>query len=92
MKMVELTTTKETVCKFISAAMFRINGSYTADVDWQAVYEHVEFLSILEKQEIPYVVLRGTAAAMYYPNPMLREMGGVDVYVPYRYHAELIVN
>ena len=36
--------------------------------------------------------LRGTAAAMYYPNPMLREMGGVDVHVPYRYHAELIVN
>ena len=52
-------------------------------------YEQAEFLSILEKQEIPYVVLKGTAAAMYYPNPMLRGMGDVDVYVPYRYHAEL---
>ena len=52
-------------------------------------YEQAEFLSILEKQEVPYVVLKGTAAAMYYPNPMLRGMGDVDVYVPYRYHAEL---
>ena len=52
-------------------------------------YEQAEFLSILEKYEIPYVILKGTAAAMYYPNPMLRGMGDVDVYVPYRYHAEL---
>ena len=48
-----------------------------------------DFLQILEAGNIPYVILKGTAAAMYYPNPMLREMGDVDVYVPERFHEKV---
>lgn len=51
--------------------------------------EQEDFLRILEAAEIPYVILKGTAAALYYPNPFLRGMGDVDVYVPDKYHSEL---
>ena len=51
--------------------------------------EQEEFLKILETAEIPYVILKGTAAAMYYPNPFLRGMGDVDVYVPQAFHEEV---
>ena len=31
---------------------------------------------------VPYVILKGTAAAVYYPNPSQRTMGDVDFIVP----------
>ena len=52
-------------------------------------YEQGELLSLFEKAGIPYVILKGTAAAMYYPNPMLRGMGDIDVYIPLPYHEEV---
>lgn len=51
--------------------------------------EQDDFLKILEKADIPYVVLKGTAAAMYYPNPFLRGMGDVDVYIPECFHEKV---
>ncbi len=51
--------------------------------------EQGSFLRILEEAEIPYVVLKGTAAAMYYPNPLLRAMGDVDVYIPDQFHEKV---
>ena len=51
-------------------------------------HEQGAFLRILENANIPYVVLKGTSAAMYYPNPLLRGMGDVDVYVPEHFHEE----
>lgn len=46
------------------------------------------FYGILEEQEsikkaltVPYVVLKGTAAAMNYPKPELRAMGDIDIIV-----------
>lgn len=39
------------------------------------------FAEEMEKREIPVVVLKGMAFAMYYPNPLLRECGDLDCYM-----------
>ena len=40
-----------------------------------------EVLSALEKEGIPIIVLKGTAAAQYYPVPQYRVMGDIDLLV-----------
>ena len=41
-----------------------------------------QLVNLLEQAGIPMVILKGTAAAMHYPEPFLREMGDVDFLVP----------
>ena len=36
---------------------------------------------LFENNNIPLVILKGTAAAMYYPKPQLRTMGDIDFLV-----------
>lgn len=38
-------------------------------------------VDLLSKAEIPCVILKGLAAAMYYPDPMLRQLGDIDLIV-----------
>ena len=40
--------------------------------------EHAQLHKILSDADIPYVILKGSASASYYPDPMLRSMGDVD--------------
>ena len=40
-----------------------------------------QLLELLDKHDIPCVILKGAAAAMYYPHPSLRAMGDVDFLV-----------
>lgn len=40
----------------------------------------VELSSILSNKEIPFVVLKGFACGRYYPNPMHRSCGDIDIY------------
>lgn len=40
--------------------------------------EHSELHELMTANEIPYVVMKGFASAMYYPEPSLRSMGDVD--------------
>ena len=40
-----------------------------------------QLLQLLEENRIPCVILKGAAAAMYYPHPSLRSMGDVDFLV-----------
>lgn len=40
-----------------------------------------QLLDLLEQNDIPCVILKGSAAAMAYPNPTLRSMGDVDFLV-----------
>lgn len=40
-----------------------------------------ELVALLKAENIPFAILKGTAAAMYYPDPSLRIMGDVDVFV-----------
>lgn len=44
-------------------------------------FEHAELHELLEKHNIPYVILKGAASAAYYPDPSLRSMGDVDFLV-----------
>lgn len=41
-----------------------------------------QLVNLLEQARIPLVILKGTAAAMYYPEPFLRAMGDIDILVP----------
>ena len=62
--------------------------------EWRGRASHItaHFVRILHQQEqlyklfknngIPMVVLKGTAAAFYYPNPSQRTMGDIDFIVP----------
>ncbi len=45
-------------------------------------FAQAELTDLLEKAGVPYVILKGTSAAMYYPEPLLRVMGDVDIFVP----------
>lgn len=40
-----------------------------------------EFAEAMKKSEIPVVVLKGLAFALYYPNPLHRECGDLDCYM-----------
>ena len=63
-------------------------------IEWKKKASHItaHFVRILHYQEqlygilrdngIPMVILKGTAAAVYYPNPSLRSMGDIDYLVP----------
>jgi hypothetical protein len=44
-------------------------------------YDHVELHQCMEAAGIPYVVMKGSASAAWYPQPMLRMMGDVDFLV-----------
>lgn len=41
-----------------------------------------ELIQLFESAGIPLVILKGTAAAIYYPNPIHRTMGDIDYLVP----------
>lgn len=45
------------------------------------MYAQQQLLELLEQHGIPCVILKGAAAAMYYPHPSLRTMGDVDYLV-----------
>ena len=47
----------------------------------RALYEQTEIVSILKDAKIPFVIIKGTSAAIYYPNPSTRTMGDVDILV-----------
>ena len=48
----------------------------------QLLHEQKEMCSLLYNEEIPFCILKGTAAAIYYPMPLLRNMGDIDFWVP----------
>lgn len=44
-------------------------------------YEHAEAHRMMMKADIPYVILKGSVSASYYPEPLFRTMGDVDLLV-----------
>lgn len=46
------------------------------------LYEQNQLLQLFKEHQIPCVILKGCAAAVYYPKPYLRSMGDVDFLVP----------
>ena len=52
----------------------------------QVLFEQNKLVKLLNDNKIPYIILKGTAAAVYYPTPKLRMMGDIDFMVdPDRY-------
>ena len=47
----------------------------------QMIYEQNALVKLLNDNGIPFVILKGTAASAYYPNPTLRTFGDIDVYI-----------
>ena len=48
----------------------------------QHLHEQYEVVKLLERHDIPSAILKGSAAAIYYPQPCLRTMGDIDIIVP----------
>ena len=46
------------------------------------LFEQEKLIKLLDANNIPFVILKGSAAAQYYPKPYLRAMGDVDFLVP----------
>lgn len=57
----------------------QLNGTLARNI--QVNYEHTHIHSIMREEGIPYVILKGFAAALYYPDPLMRAMGDVDFLV-----------
>lgn len=49
-----------------------------------------QLVNLFEKAGIPLVILKGTAAAVYYPEPARRAMGDVDFLVPQDHFEEAV--
>lgn len=49
---------------------------------YHLLHDQDELLTLLKENGIPTVILKGMAAAVYYPSPEMRSMGDVDFLVP----------
>lgn len=49
------------------------------------IYEQNSLVRLFKENNIPFVILKGTAAAIYYPNPSLRTFGDIDLYISEEY-------
>ena len=49
------------------------------------LYEQNSLYKLFKDNNIPFAILKGTAAAIYYPNPSLRIFGDVDLYISEEY-------
>ncbi len=47
----------------------------------QMIYTQNLIVNLLNDNNIPFVILKGTAAAIYYPQPLLRTFGDIDLYI-----------
>ena len=76
----------------LSIAISAAPAEYQSKYQSRAGFDVAHFIRILHFQSalcelfqangIPMVILKGTAAAIYYPNPMQRTMGDIDFLVP----------
>ena len=47
----------------------------------QMMHEQNSLVNLFKRSDIPVVILKGTAAAIYYPVPSLRTYGDIDLYI-----------
>ena len=64
------------------ATIWKLNSIQEISHGVQLLEAQSELTTMLEENHIYYTVLKGTAAAIYYPEPILRSMGDVDFWVP----------
>lgn len=51
-------------------------------------YELKGFVEFLNSNDIPYFAVKGQVAAQWYNNPLLRQSGDIDIYVPHDYFGK----
>ena len=51
-------------------------------------FEHTRIHQLMTDAGIPYVILKGMASVLYYPDPFMRLMGDVDFLVPAEYQEK----
>lgn len=59
----------------------------------QMLYEQKTLVNLFKDNSIPFVIIKGTAAAQYFPHPSLRAFGDIDFYVSktYFYQAKSLL-
>lgn len=59
-----------------------LSTCYSQQAQWiRLMTEQTRLVNILNKYQIPFVIIKGSAAGMYYPYPYLRAAGDVDFLV-----------
>ena len=61
----------------------------TAKFIWM-IREQTEAVDILESADIPVVVIKGTTAGVYYPQPQLRSYGDIDLLVQPEHYCDAV--
>ncbi|MCD8119227.1 MAG: nucleotidyltransferase family protein [Lachnospiraceae bacterium] len=56
----------------------------------QLLREQQQVIQLLTEAKIPCVILKGSSAAIYYPNPALRTMGDIDILVKPEQQMEVV--
>ena len=51
----------------------------------QMLYEQNYLVGLFMTNHIPFVIIKGTAAAIYFPSPSMRTFGDIDIYVSEEY-------
>lgn len=67
----------------LSAIRKKLNESLTSSLKVNKA--HARLHKILNEAHIPYVIIKGYSAALYYKDPLLRSMGDVDFLVSEKY-------
>ena len=57
----------------------------------QMIYAQNSLVKLLTENSIPFIILKGTAASIYYPTPLLRTFGDIDFYVAEE-HVDQVIN
>ncbi len=72
----------------INAAPLNVQKKWTSRASFvtahfvRVLHYQEQLFELLKENDIPMVILKGTAAAMYYPNPAQRSMGDIDFIIP----------
>lgn len=70
------------------ANRWRINTLKVQTDSVRKLYEQSDLVQLFEAHEIPMVILKGSAASIYYPDPFQRATGDIDFLVPLDHFQE----
>lgn len=68
-----------------------LQGTASACMRWYKLMKVQQFVTrLLEKGGIPHATIKGAAADIFYPEPMYRNMGDIDILVKYSEHQKTV--
>ena len=84
-KQAVLSLVKDGVAKYLPSSLateWKFHSIQEISFAIQLLEEQKELESILDKHMIHHMILKGSSASIYYPEPYFRSMGDVDFWVP----------